>query len=70
MKKIRALIEKRDGNRFLLKSNGIEFFVPEDFIKGEVGDFVNITFASDADDQKSSNEVAKELLKIALSGEK
>lgn len=69
MKKIRAVIESKEGSLVFLKSNGFKFSVPTEFIRGKVGEAINITFLNDEEDQKSSKEVAKELLKIAFRGE-
>lgn len=69
MKKIKGVIDRFEGQGAFLKSNGNELMIPKKLISGEVGDSVVITFSTEEEDLKGSQEIAEKLLTKALKGE-
>lgn len=70
MKKIRAQIEKIEGERVYIKYDDSQVILPSSLVGDfRVGDTVVITLATEKEDSKDSSEVAKALLTDILKEE-
>jgi hypothetical protein len=69
MKKIRGVVDRIEGENMIIKNNGNELLVPKKIVSAKPGETIVITFSSEADDSRKSNEIAKDLLMQALKGE-
>lgn len=69
MKKIRGVVDRIEGENMIIKNNGHELLIPKKIVSAKPGETIVITFSSEVDDLKKSNEIAKDLLTQALKGE-